>query len=237
MDLNLSINKDTRGSANNPIPAPRLLALATTIFPYKYEFPVAHLVNVSFDPKKEVKRNDVTENVPALIFLFKDKDKRQFTHIEFPLDPTDDKIKKKQDALLSRIKHIWDETIGADKLPAGVLEGKSFAEFYENVAKGFNAITYTKDDKTYKTYSANALYIKLSYYNANLQLPQYPNFIQPATSGGNQKVCELRINPTYDSVEPKAKAKAGGNQSGHNNEFGGGESFGGNFSEDLPDIE
>lgn len=237
MELNLSINKDTRGSANNPIPAPRLLGLATTIFPHKYEFPVAHLVNISFDPKKEVKRNDVTENVPALIFVFKDREKRQFTHIEFPLDPTDDKIKQKQDALISRIKHIWDETIGADKLTDGVMQGASFAEFYENVAKGFNAVTYTKDDKVYKTYTASPLYIKLTYYNSELQIPQYPNFIQPATSNGQPKVCELRINPQYDSVEPKAKAKAGGNQSGHNNEFGSEGSFGGSFSEDLPDIE
>jgi hypothetical protein len=236
MELNLSINKDTQGTNAVPIQTARQLQVATSIFPYKYEFPTAFLVKVSFEPEKEVTRNDVTEKVPALGFLFKDKEGRQLQHWEYPIDMTSDSAQDLQSALIGRIKHIWDETIGADKLPDGAMSGKSFSEFYDNVSKAFNSIVYTKDDKPRKTYASKELYLKVTFWNTRVQLPKYPNFIQQAKQGENYRPCELRINTTYDILEPKSKPKAGQAGSAHDAGYPSESSFSSNFADDLPDV-
>jgi hypothetical protein len=224
----LGISKETQAKAGIPIPAPKKLDKASQVFPNAWEFPVAQLVKVHFDPAKDVTRNQETTQVPAIIFVFTTANGKQFTHVEFPIDEEDeDKFNTKFENLSQRLKHIFCETVGEDRFKEGVMEGDDFTEFFSNVAKAFNAEVYTKGEgeaaKTLPIYTRNHVYIKLGYYKDRLQIPMYPNFVQKAYNGTNAIACELMINPTYDKVEPQARASAnaatqyGG---GTNNSFG-----------------
>lgn len=235
----LGISKDTQAKAGIPISAPARLDKRTPQFPNSWDFPVVKLVKVEFNPAKDVNRNGEIIPTPVLSFLFRDiKGEKQFTHIEFPLDDEDPKFSDKLDSLHKRIKHIFDETVGASRFKEGSMEGDTFEDLFKNVAAAFNAEVVTKGEgdqaKTLPLYYQTPVYLKLVYYQTRLQLPMFPNFIQRAHNGTDYVPCELAINPQYDQVEPKAKAQAsaaGSFAGGHNAGFGGAADFG-----DFPSI-
>jgi hypothetical protein len=236
----LGIGSDVVASAGIPIPAPFKLKDRTEFFPNLYEFPIARLVKVNFDPEKDVKRGDTTVPTPILSFVFVTGDKKQYTHVEFPIEDDDAKFDDKFAAMQQRIKHIFIETIGESKFEEGAMSGDDFKEFFDNVAKSFNNNTTLvkkgegEEAKPVPTYTRNSVYIKLVYYKTRLQLPLYPNFVQKAFDvTGKQVKCELQIDLKYDKVEAIAPAAASGNYSGGtHNTFGGGSSD----SDDFPDV-
>jgi hypothetical protein len=234
----LKINKDTQGSSNISIPAPVAITAATEYFKKGYEFPLVRLVNVSFDPAKVVKLDGEESTTPALLFTFVDDKKRMLSHYEYPIDMTVDKAEQRQSALIQRIKHIWDETVGADKDID--IEGETFAEFFESTAKAFNSQTFEKTEgdktKTYKFYAATLVYLKATYYKTRLGLPQYPNFVQKAFNGSTRLACELIISPDYDKVTPQSKANTNTNPGITPHSGGFASEFGGDFGMGIPNV-
>ena len=61
----------------------------------------------------------------------------------------------------------------------------------------------------------------------------YPNFVQKAYNGTSPIACELMINPTYDKVEPQARAT-----NSAASQYGGGTNagFGAVGNMDFPEI-
>lgn len=236
------INKETRGTAILPIPAAVKLPAVTAQWKTGYEFPIVRLLNVSFIENKEITRGGVSETTSVLQFFFKDGKDRQFTHLEFPLDPSVNKYEEKVEWLNQRIKHLWDETIGEQHMPEnGIGTGaKTFAEYFKAVAEAFKSVTYTKGEgesaKTLPLYPSVLLYLKLTYNQDRLQLPMFPNFVQRAVGLDNSKLpCEgLLINPEYDAIEPKARQKAAPT-TGYTN-TGTNAGFGDVDTSDFPDV-
>lgn len=230
------ISSETQGSSNIPIPPPRELDKPTLLFPYGYEFPIVNLSEVKFDPEKEITKDGITNTVPVLIFKYIDNKKRAYQQIEFPIENDDEEKEEKFIGWFnSRVKHIFEETIGADKFKE--IEGKDWADYFKNIADAFNNQVVVKGEgdnaKKVVLYKQQPVYLKLTYNKSYLQLPTFPNFIQKATVGATQLACELRINPTYDKVKPQESAKNNlPNLGGHNNEFGG--SFAGGLDDDFP---
>ena len=233
----LGIKKDLQSSAGIPINAPARLEKRTEFYPNSWEFPIVQLVRVDFNPTKEINRNGEVSTSPVLQLVFVTKNGKQFTHIEFPIDEADAKFEEKVGYLQQRVKHIYDAVVGASKFKEGSMEGDTFAELFDNIAKAFNAETITKGEgelaKTIPLYSATFAYLKLVYYQTRIQMPMFPNFIQRAFNGAQQLVCELAVNPKYDQVEAKAPAQANNNAytGGTNNSFGAGGDF-----PDFPNI-
>lgn len=236
------INKETRGTAILPIPAPVKLPAPTAQFKTGYEYPIVKLLNVRFVPNKEITRGGVPEEVAVLEFFFKDTKDRQFTHTEFPIDPTVNKFAEKVEWLNQRVKHFWDIAIGEERMPAeGIGTGaKTTAEYYKAVAEAFNSIKYTKGEgeeaKQYVLYGSIPMYLKLTYNDDRLQIPMFPNFVQRTKNAkGETLPCEtLVINPTHDAVEPKARQKA--NPTAGYTAGGTNAGFGEADMEDFPDV-
>lgn len=232
----LGINKDVQSQAGIPIPAPIKLDARTPMYPNAYEFPIAKLVKVHFDPAKEVKRDGEIQHTPVLMFVFVTKENKQFTNIIFPIDMDDDKLADKVGVMQQTIKHIFDATVGSENFVEDSMEGDTFAELFENVAKAFNSITITRGEgelaKTSPVFLNSNCYLKLTYYKTNLQFPRFPNFIQNVVNKkGEQVPCELMVNPTYDNLVPQEKVIAA--------PYGGGASagaFGGGNFGDFPII-
>lgn len=233
MNNRFSINKDTQGASIVPIPAPKKLTAPSDIYTTGYMFPICTLIAVKFIPNKAITRNGVEEEVPVLMFLFEDNKKRQFQHIEFPIDDDDAKAEKKSEWFISRVKHIWDETIGADKFPEEGINGDDIPSFYKGVADAFNSIKVPINGKEKCLYAVRPVYLKLTYNKDRLNLPLFPNFIQVAMRGDKQvPVTYLTINPARDNVEPKVAASpaVGGFTSGTD------ASFGATNINDYPDV-
>ena len=227
MSTKFGITKETQGSSVLPIPAPIKLDKKQPPFKTGYEFPICNLVKVHFNPAKEMTIQGVKEERPVLEFLFKDAKNRQLPHIEFPIDENDDKFNSKLEWMNQRIMHLWEETIGINKLPEeGIGTGAaSFAEYFKAVADAFNAVTYTDGEKEKVLYPHIPLYIKLTYNRDRVQLPIFPNFVQRAKNAKGEllSVEKLDINPTYDKIEPAANTASTTKYSGGtDNQFGGG---------------
>jgi len=236
----LGIRKDLEAKAGIPVDTAKKLESNNPQFPTGYKFPIVKLVNVVFTPNKEVERNGEKIPTPILSFVFKGEGDKQFTSVEFPLDYDDAKFDMKLEALQKRLRHIFDETIGTDKFVEGSMDGDTFAELFENVAKAFNSFTTTRGEgenaKTVKLYAEHTHYFKVIYYQTRLQIPMFPNFIQRVLGTDKQPVpCELRIVVGTDELEPKAKAKVSGFGAG--NDLSGGFNVGANLGTDsFPDI-
>lgn len=210
----LGISKDVKGKSGIPIAAPYKLEKRTPQYPNQYEFPIATLVKVHFDPKKVVKRQSGEEEVPALMFTFTTQQNKQFTDVCFPVDEDDDDVfETKLGDLHQKIKHIFEECIGLDKFNEEDFQGETFTELFGNVAEAFKKVTVTRGEgenaKTVPLHAITPIYIKLTYYKTNLQFPKYPNFVQRAKNGSIDIPCELLINPKYDKLEPSDVAKPG----------------------------
>lgn len=236
----LGISKDVQSKAGIPINAPVELDKRTPMYPNGYEFPIAKLVKVSFDPAKVVKRPEGEENIPVLIFNFVTSTKKAFTEIMFPIDMEDDAFDSKLIELHQKIKHIFEETIGISKFKEENMQGTTFAELFENVAKAFHVDIVVKgegeDQTTIPVYYNNSIYIKLTYYKDKIQMPKYPNFVQKAFNGAIQLPCELIITPKYDKIKPQTSASspnAPSNQytGGQNSTFGADPAF-----DDFPSV-
>lgn len=225
----LGISKDIDAKSSIPISAPAKLPNRTSQYPNGYLFPIANLVKVSFDPEKVVKRNGFEDKVPSLLFLFKTKDGKQYSHNEFPLDDTDTKWDMKYEALQRRIKHVFEETVGSSKFEE--FSATDFSEFFKKTAELFNKHTVTKDEKVIPVYYTTPVYVKLTYYQTRAQFGLYPNLIQRAQNGDVVLPCELIVNPSVDQIEPIAKPKASlplSDSSAFSNSS--------SFDEDFPDI-
>lgn len=199
------VTKETKAVNSAPLLTATKLTAPDPQYPAGYKFPVAHLVNVVFNPTL-AKKDETT--VPVLQFIFKDKDQRQYTHTEWVIEDTDSKFQDKMDGMNSRIKHIYTSVF--EKFPdAGVgTEATSFANFFELVAKAFNNKVTGEGDTKKKVYPSIPLYYKLTYYKTRLGFPLSPNFLERVVPS---KPCKLlAINPTYDKLEPQGAAKGGG---------------------------
>lgn len=231
----LGFSKDVEGKSGIPIPAPHKLNTRTDIYPNGYSFPIGKLVNVVFNAEKEVNRNGVTDTTPALTFVFRTADGKQFTHVEWPIEDNDDKFQDKYDRLQRRLRHIFDETIGANKFEE--FEADDFKEFFEIMGNQFNKHTYVvgegENAKTLKHYANTSIYIKVTYNGTRLQFPLYPNFVQRAGTKEKMIPCDLLITPQYDKIEPVEAKRATPFSTGTDNTYGGGTST---FAEDFPDI-
>ncbi len=235
----LGIRKDLEAKAGIPVSTAKKLSTPTQQYPTGYEFPLVRLVNVVYTADKEVGQDKVP--TPIIAFVFKGEGDKQFTGIEFPLDYDDSKFDMKLEALQKRLRHIFDETIGTDKFVEGSMDGDTFAELFENVAKAFNAAIVTRGEgenaKQIKLYAEGIHYFKLVYYNTRLQIPMFPNFIQRANAKGESVPsipCELRIVVGTDELEPKAKAKASGFAAG--GDLSGGFNVGSMGMDSFPDV-
>lgn len=233
----LGVTKETQAKAGIPIGAPKRLDKRTEIYPNSYEFPVVRLTRVWYEPEQEIKRNGDTEKVSVLKMLFSQEGGKQFTQVYFPIDDDDEKFEAKAEELNQHVKHIFDETIGANNFVDGSMEGEDFPELFDNMAKAFNSKTVTKGEgeeaKIVPYYYTNPVYLKLSFYKERTQLPKFPNFIQKAFGAKGQIPCELLFNPKYDKLEPSAPVASGSPYGGgaQNNSFGGEADFG-----DFPSI-
>jgi hypothetical protein len=252
------ITEQTQGSQGVQLPAPIKLNTPNPMFKTGYEFPLCKLVAVSFNPEKKIKRGGVETLVYALEFRFKDAKDRQYTHIEWPLDPTSKNAEKEPEWQDQRIKHIWEETIGSEKLPKeGLGTGaKTESEYFKLIADGFNSIKISVLNPKYVpnetpkegqepisqtvdrvAYGQTFVYLKLTYNKTNLQLPLFPNFIQRGVINGAQVPVEkLMIDLKYDNVEPSISTSntpsaAAGLSTGLDATFGGA-----NFDGDLPEF-
>lgn len=242
---NLGVSKDLRTSAGIPISAPIKLKERTPLYPNGYEFPIVRLVKVEFVEKKEIKRNDIVTELPVIQFILKGDDDRQYTHIEFPVDESlsDDEFETKHTELQTRIKHIYDEVIGANKFVEGCTDSSNYKDFFRLFAEAFNKETVTilgKDanspSKVVPLYYTRKVYFKVTYYQTRLQLPKYPNFIQRAVNDKGEAIaCQLVINLKYDKLEPTLPAKA---QNAEQYTGGANTTFGANDSDfsDFPDL-
>lgn len=253
------ITSETRGSSNVSIPAPIKLNTPDPMYKTGYEFPVCKLVSVTFNPEKKITRNNVEVVVHTLEFRFQDNKERQYTHIEWPLDPTSKNADKEPEWQDQRIKHIWEETIGVDKLPSTGLgtSAKTEAEYFKLVADGFNTVKASILNPKYiagqapeegkapipqtverVAYGQTYIYIKLTYNKTNLQMPLFPNFVQRAEANGKQLPVEkLQIDLKYDKVEPSISASnapnaASGLSTGLDATFGGSSAG----DDDLPEF-
>lgn len=199
------VTKETKAVNSAPLLTATKLSAPDPQYPAGYKFPIAHLVNVVFNP--ELKKKDES-TTPVLQFIFKDKEQRQYTHTEWVVEDNDSAYDTKMEGMNSRIKHIY--TAVFSKFPdSGVgTEATSFANFFELVAKAFNSITTGEEDKKKRVYPSIPLYYKLTYYKTRLGFPLSPNFLERVVA--NQACKLLAINPTYDKLEPQGAAKGGG---------------------------
>ena len=216
----LGISKDTVGGSTVPIPAPYELDKPTPQFETGYHFPIAKLSAVAYIPNKETKLGERQ----VLSFIFKDEEKRQYNHIEFPIDEDDAKFESKLEWLQQRLKHIWDETIGESLFPADGLgtNAETFGELYEDTAKKFNAAKTGEGDLAVPVYTKTPVYIKLTYNKDRVQFPLFPNFVQRAVVGGKPvPVTNLSITPSRDKVKPPTSASTASYGGGAETSFGG----------------
>lgn len=169
----------------------------SALYPSGWKFPVGNLVNVISNPAKE-KKDGTT--VPVLQFVFRDKDKRQHTHIEWEIETTDAKFSDKVEYMQVRIKHIYTTIFGSFPKEGIGTTATTFVEFFNEVANAFNKVTTGEGENVQKVYPKVDVYIKLTYYKKNLGFPLSPNFLERAIKG---KPCKLlTIDSRYDKLEP-----------------------------------
>lgn len=227
----ISVKKE-QGTQKVGINLPVKITTATQFFKQGYEFPIARLVNVHYNPEKPIKRNGLEELTPALGFTFIDAANKEKTNTfyQYPIASTDAKYKEREQWQGSAIKHIFDETVGEDKFKEEDFKGDTFEEFYAKVVETFNKyqIPSKTEGKTIPLYSKTPVYLKQTLYKNRPGLPLFPNFVQAAYKENKQVECELKINPAQESVTMEEKVKTS-NIMGSESEYGFGD-----ISGDLP---
>lgn len=177
---------------------------ASNKIPFKSGIHVGFLTSV----KGHRKTSKKGEEYDVLEFNFVDiKGEASFEKLEFAIKQGDAKFADKQKAMNIRIKHIYE---AYKPFPTGGLGNgaKSWLEFFEIVAKGFNengegnTPIFKKDGKYIP------VHLKFTYYNNQIGFPYSPNFIETVKEG---RETLLRIDLQYDQMEqvqPKAKANS-----------------------------
>lgn len=162
------------------------------------------LTSVSVEDR-ELKSDKSKKSV--LVFKFIDEErKRHHNHIEWELDPNDEKFDAKLEAMQVRIKHIYE---GFKPFSGSLGAGATNSlEFFNAIAKEFNEGLVDGDKKS-PIYTNRGIWIKAIYSTnpkfakGGLQLPYSPNFIEPIVAG---KASTLQINKTYETlIQPTAK--------------------------------
>lgn len=196
------ITTETKSSNLVPIPAPYKLDAPSKVYTSGWHFPIARLVNVISNP--ELEKKDGT-TVPVLQFVFKTEDGKQYTHTEWKTDSDDPKFKNKLEALNTRVKHIWEESIGQFPKEGIGIGANSFTEYFNMIADAFNS----REHEGKKVYSISPLFVKLVYYKGNLGFPYSPNFVERGPV--NKK---LTVSLKYDKIKDEASQGSLGNLAG-----------------------
>tara|TARA_R110000772_G_C13310328_1_gene440510 strand:- start:39783 stop:40445 length:663 start_codon:yes stop_codon:yes gene_type:complete len=190
--MGFGITAETKDSNNVKMLAP-IKVEASKTFPNGYKFPVGRLVNVVAKKDYETK-NGKTD---VIQFIFKDKEGRQHIRTEWAQDTTDEKYSKKVDAMNSRVKHMYTQ-LYAEFPEKGIgVNAKSWFGYFEAMEAAF---------KSNKEYHKIPLFLKLVYFNGNLDFPYSPNFLQRAGEG---VICKLEINLKYDTIDQSSGGGAG----------------------------
>ena len=163
------------------------------VFPHGYKFPIVNLVNVIAKDKFETKNGETQ----VVQFVFKDKEGRQYVRTEWAQDPTEEKYKDKMIALNSRVKHMYVQLYPSFPKDGIGVDAKGFFEYFEAIEKAFKDNAET---------SKVPLFIKLIYFNGNLDFPYSPNFLQKA---GKDVICKLEVNLRYDTIKQTESAAGG----------------------------
>jgi len=189
MNMGFGIDKDTK-AGNNIKMLPPLKKEPTKRFPSGWSFPIAKLVNVIAKDKFETKNGETQ----VLQFIFRDAEGRQHIRTEWAQDPEEEKYMRNMNALNERVNHIYINYYGAT--PEGGI-GKDANGFFEYFTALENAFKVNKD--LHKI----PVYLKLVYFNGNLDFPYAPNFIETVVK---DKPCNLEVNLKYDKVVQTAPA-------------------------------
>lgn len=163
------------------------------LFPNGFKFPLVNLVNVIAKDKFETKNGETQ----VVQFVFKDKDGRQYIRTEWAQDPSEEKYQKKMIALNSRVKHIYVQFYPTFPKEGIGVKAKGFFEYFKAIEVAF---------KENAEISKVPLFIKLIYFNGNLDFPYSPNFLQRA---GKDVVCKLEVNLKYDHIKQTESAAGG----------------------------
>jgi hypothetical protein len=201
------INKETKTS--NPLAFPNAGIFSNVVLKKVY---IA---------EKEMKDNTIKK---CLAFLFVSPQNQRYEHLEWPIEPGEDNIDKKSEALASRVGHIVKAYIGA--VPDDLGEADTFEGFANEIVNFFNKIG---EGKTKTFFEGVKVHIKLVYDRKNnLGFPRYGlNFIEKQVP--NVKTT-IFINPRYDKIA----ASSAPSYSGGGENTGGG-SYGGS-DDDLPEM-
>lgn len=186
-NMGFGITKDTKaGNATKMLPPIKIAPTAK--FPNGYEFPKASLVNVIAKDEYETK-NGKTQ---VLQFVFRDAEGRQHIRTEWAQDHTDAKYLKKMSSLNERVNHMYLSIYPA--LPEGGIgtDATSFFDYFQQLEKAF---------KVNPDLSKIKFYLKLVWFNGNLDFPYSPNFMEKVIK---DKPCTLEVNLKYDTVEQTA---------------------------------
>lgn len=199
------ITSETKDSNASPLLVATKLTTPDPQFPSGWKFPIANLVKVTSNNEYEKKDGSL---VPVLIFIFKDTDGRQHTHMEWEVEQDDAKFKEKKDGLDVRIKHIF--TAVFNKFPKGGIgtDAISWGDFFNKVRDTFESITTGEGEAKKVFYPTVPLYYKLTYYKARMGFPLSPNFLERVVKG--QPCKTLGINLAYDKLESSANSKPAG---------------------------
>lgn len=190
------ITTETKATNNAP------LLVATKVennpqFPSGWQFPIAHLVNVTSNPAYEKKDGSTA---PILQFVFRDSDGRQHIHTEWEVESGDTKFEEKLEGMKVRINHIYLAIFGKSPKEGIGTTATNFTEFFSMVADAFNSRTTGEGDAVKKYYPTVPLYYKLTYYKTRMNFPLSPNFLEKVVPN---KPCKLlTINTTYDKLVP-----------------------------------
>ena len=187
MNMGFGITKDTQDS-NSIKMLPPLKKEPTKRYPSGYHFPIAKLVNVVAKDNFETKNGETQ----VLQFIFRDSDGRQHIRTEWAQDSTEEKYMKKMDALNVRVNHMYKQYYNT--IPeGGIGTGTSdFFSYFKAIEEAF---------KANKEIHKINVYLKLVYFNGNLDFPYAPNFLEKVIK---DKPCGLEVNLKYDHIEQSA---------------------------------
>lgn len=195
--MNFKIDENVKSEERKPIKPPKEFSVKdnpkmASVFPNGYKFPVAELSEVSMSEDYEDKNGDIRQ---TLSFTFVEKSKettKEHIHTEYDIESDDEKLDVKLEGMKSRIKHIFENTIGKF-VPMGD-NASNFKELFKDIEAKFNE----KNEEGNLAFKGNKCYIKVTYYNGRLSFPLYPSFLQIAKDKNTK--CLLDVNKKRDNI-------------------------------------
>ena len=183
----------------------------------RWNFPKGFLTKVEVREVEFKKGPKAGSKEKVLAYVFTDTEagkgepQLQSTLTEFPIEENDPKFDMKMEAMKKRAIHIFEVHAPLGDTPL-VANAKSFEDFFEQIANAYN--TRGKDGKP--IYGHIPLFLKLTYYNGNLNFPMFPNFVENANGKNYPKTLVITKN---DKVTTTGKGTPSANAS---DAFGGG---------------